>query len=228
MTLYDHPAATLYDLRESVEILESVANSWKRIFGPAHPETPKAQDALKYAREALAARLAEAPRAASGEVTLEQIHSNYAVVGDELARRGLAVDALLADLHLTELNLRFSKLDSAGAEDIAECLGMATKLTKLDVSANGLSPAARRALASSSAYARTPWDLLPPSFASGGADEAAALIHAGAGQYEQPAQHCGVARHRGLAEGAVQQSQREAETRASGPPRSRRTGRCRP
>jgi len=56
-------------------------------------------------------------------------------------------DALLADLHLTELNLRFSKLDSAGAEDIAECLGMATKLTKLDVSANGLSPAARRALA---------------------------------------------------------------------------------
>ena len=30
---------------------------------------------------------------------------------------------------------------------IAECLGMATKLTKLDVSANGLSPAARRALA---------------------------------------------------------------------------------
>jgi hypothetical protein len=56
--LYLDTSATLGDLRESVEILESVANSWKRIFGPAHPETPKAQDALKYAREALAARLA--------------------------------------------------------------------------------------------------------------------------------------------------------------------------
>ena len=56
--LHDDDSATLEELRESVEILESVANSWKRIFGPAHPETPKAQDALKYAREALAARLA--------------------------------------------------------------------------------------------------------------------------------------------------------------------------
>ena len=52
--LYLDTSATLGDLRESAEILESVANSWKRIFGPAHPETPKAQDALKYAREALA------------------------------------------------------------------------------------------------------------------------------------------------------------------------------
>ena len=52
--LYLDTSATLGDLRESAEILESVANSWKRIFEPAHPETPKAQDALKYAREALA------------------------------------------------------------------------------------------------------------------------------------------------------------------------------
>ncbi|EGB11537.1 rRNA (cytosine-N4-)-methyltransferase [Aureococcus anophagefferens] len=52
-----------------------------------------------------AARLAEAPRAASGEVTLEQMHSNYAAVGDELARRGLAVDALLADLGCSSMQV---------------------------------------------------------------------------------------------------------------------------
>jgi hypothetical protein len=40
---------------EAVATLESVAHSWKRIFGPAHPETPKAQEALEDAREALAA-----------------------------------------------------------------------------------------------------------------------------------------------------------------------------
>ena len=43
---------------EAVATLESVAHSWKRIFGPAHPETPKAQAALKVAREALATSLA--------------------------------------------------------------------------------------------------------------------------------------------------------------------------
>ena len=57
--LYLDASATLDDLRESVETLESVANSWKRIFGQAHPETPKAQGALKRgARGALAARAA--------------------------------------------------------------------------------------------------------------------------------------------------------------------------
>ena len=56
--LYLDASATLGDLRESVEILESVANSWKRIFGQAHPDTPKVQGALKEAREALAERLA--------------------------------------------------------------------------------------------------------------------------------------------------------------------------
>ena len=56
--LYLDASATLGDLRESVEILESVANSWQRIFGQAHPETPKVQGALKEARQALAERLA--------------------------------------------------------------------------------------------------------------------------------------------------------------------------
>ena len=46
------------DVRESVETLESVARVWIRVFGEAHPETPKAQDALKIARGALAERLA--------------------------------------------------------------------------------------------------------------------------------------------------------------------------
>ena len=56
--LYLDEGASLDDRREAVATLESVAHSWKRIFGPAHPETPKAQEALKYAREALATSLA--------------------------------------------------------------------------------------------------------------------------------------------------------------------------
>ena len=43
---------------EAVERLESVAPVWKRIFGKAHPETPRVQNALEDAREALAARAA--------------------------------------------------------------------------------------------------------------------------------------------------------------------------
>ena len=56
--LYLDEGASLDDRREAVATLESVAHSWKRIFGPAHPETPKAQEALKEAREALATSLA--------------------------------------------------------------------------------------------------------------------------------------------------------------------------
>ena len=56
--LYMDEGATLNDLHESVETLESVARVWIRVFGEAHPETPKAQDALKIARGALAARRA--------------------------------------------------------------------------------------------------------------------------------------------------------------------------
>ena len=41
--LYMDEGASLDDRREAVATLESVAHSWKRIFGPAHPETPKAQ-----------------------------------------------------------------------------------------------------------------------------------------------------------------------------------------
>ena len=52
--LYLDEGASLDDLHEAVATLESVAHLWKRIFGPAHPETQKAQEALKGAREALA------------------------------------------------------------------------------------------------------------------------------------------------------------------------------
>ena len=55
---YMDPTATLDDLRKAVETLESVAPLWKRVFGNAHPETPKVQAALKEAREVLAARAA--------------------------------------------------------------------------------------------------------------------------------------------------------------------------
>jgi len=58
LALFKDQAATLDDLREAVTTLESVAPTWKRVFGPAHPETPSAQEALKDAREALAARAA--------------------------------------------------------------------------------------------------------------------------------------------------------------------------
>ena len=56
--LYEDPDATLDDHREAVATLESVAPTWKRVFGPVHPETPRVQGALKEARDALAARAA--------------------------------------------------------------------------------------------------------------------------------------------------------------------------
>jgi len=52
--LYEDPAATRDDLREAVTTLESVASSWKRVFGKSHPETPRVQSALATAREELA------------------------------------------------------------------------------------------------------------------------------------------------------------------------------
>ena len=57
VALFSDAAALLDNLREAVATLESVAKSWQRIFGQAHPETPKVQQALKEAREALAARV---------------------------------------------------------------------------------------------------------------------------------------------------------------------------
>ena len=58
LALFKDQAATLDDHREAVATLESVAPLWKRIFGGAHPETPKIHGALKDARKALAARAA--------------------------------------------------------------------------------------------------------------------------------------------------------------------------
>ena len=52
--LYRDDGATLDDLREAVTTLESVANSWKQVFGQAHPETPMVQGALEMARKTLA------------------------------------------------------------------------------------------------------------------------------------------------------------------------------
>ena len=57
-------AATLDDFREAVEILESVAPLRTRIFGEAHPETPRVKHALATAREKLAHALASAATAA--------------------------------------------------------------------------------------------------------------------------------------------------------------------
>ena len=66
--LYKDDAATLDDLREAVEILESVAPLRIRIFGEAHPETPMVQRALAAARERLALALTSgAPAAGSAE-----------------------------------------------------------------------------------------------------------------------------------------------------------------
>ena len=53
-------SATLADHREAVETIDSVAKSWKRVFGESHPETPRVQSALATAREKLAdARVSE-------------------------------------------------------------------------------------------------------------------------------------------------------------------------
>jgi len=58
LVLYHNDDATLDELREAVETVESVAPSWKRVFGTAHPETPQVQKALANARAALARRAA--------------------------------------------------------------------------------------------------------------------------------------------------------------------------
>ena len=64
VALYLDDAATLDDFREAVEILESVAPLRIRIFGEAHPETPRVKHALATAREKLAHALASAATAA--------------------------------------------------------------------------------------------------------------------------------------------------------------------
>mmetsp|Transcript_23514 Transcript_23514/g.70474 ORF Transcript_23514/g.70474 Transcript_23514/m.70474 type:complete len:94 (+) Transcript_23514:344-625(+) len=56
--LYLDASATLDHIRKAVETLESVARSWKQVFGEAHPETPQVQAALEDAREVLATRAA--------------------------------------------------------------------------------------------------------------------------------------------------------------------------
>jgi hypothetical protein len=50
--------ATIDDLVEAVETLESVAKSWKRVMGERHPETVKVLNASKSAREKLRLRRA--------------------------------------------------------------------------------------------------------------------------------------------------------------------------
>ncbi len=58
MALYGDDCATLDDLREAVETLESVVRVWTRVLGKAHPETPALQSTLAAAHKALAARAA--------------------------------------------------------------------------------------------------------------------------------------------------------------------------
>ena len=53
MTLYDHPAATLYDLRESVATLEDTERTARRVLGGAHPLTRGIENDLREARVAL-------------------------------------------------------------------------------------------------------------------------------------------------------------------------------
>ena len=55
-TLSMNESATVDDLSEAVTTLESVAMSYKRVLGQAHPETTKVQKALQSARVTLAAR----------------------------------------------------------------------------------------------------------------------------------------------------------------------------
>ena len=64
MALYMDTGATLDALREAAATLESVAKSWKHVFGQADPETPSLQQTLAAAHKILAAREALAARAA--------------------------------------------------------------------------------------------------------------------------------------------------------------------
>ena len=54
VALHHDPDATLDDVREAVETLESVELLYTRVFGASHPETPKIKNALRKARQALA------------------------------------------------------------------------------------------------------------------------------------------------------------------------------
>ena len=55
MTLYDHPAATLYDVRESVATLEETTRVARRVLGGEHPLTKGIEDDLRESRAALRA-----------------------------------------------------------------------------------------------------------------------------------------------------------------------------
>ena len=55
-SLTDSADATIDDLVEAVETLESVAKSWKRVMGERHPETVKVLNASKSARAPAPAR----------------------------------------------------------------------------------------------------------------------------------------------------------------------------
>ena len=54
--LYDDPAATLDDLRESVTTLEDVERTARRVLGGAHPITAGIERDLQEAREVLRSR----------------------------------------------------------------------------------------------------------------------------------------------------------------------------
>ena len=58
VALYQDTCATLDDLVEAVETLESVAQLWKRVMGKRHPEMAQVLNALKDAREMLRLRRA--------------------------------------------------------------------------------------------------------------------------------------------------------------------------
>ena len=54
--LYNDPAATLDDIRESVTMLEDMERIARRVFGGAHPLAAAVEGGLRQAQEALRAR----------------------------------------------------------------------------------------------------------------------------------------------------------------------------
>ena len=59
--LYDDPAATLDDLRESVTTLEELERTARRVFGGEHPNAVGMGNALKRSRATLRARETQPP-----------------------------------------------------------------------------------------------------------------------------------------------------------------------
>ena len=80
-SLYVDPNATLVDLRESVETLEDLERTARRVLGGAHPLLENIEDALRNARAELRAREETQPsRGAQERHRRDPKHKNLSLI----------------------------------------------------------------------------------------------------------------------------------------------------